>query len=145
MAYVQTKKETLYIWNDVDDYRPVACLTSHSISENVDEIATRTKCDTDGQTQKREGAYTFELSFDGVYTDPDGNKESWQQLTTRMRNRGGNFTWKILTRYSDSSEYELYGEGFLSSLEKTAEIDTDVTFTGTITGSGLPTTTDPNA
>jgi len=143
--YVKTKTEILSIWNGSDAYRPVVCLTSHNISESVDEIATRTKCDSDGATQKREGAYTYEIGFDGVYSDPDGAFEGYEQLTTRLRNRGGNFTWKISTRYSDASTFDNYGSGFLSSLEKTAEIDSDVTFTGSIMGSGLITTTDPEA
>lgn len=145
MAYVPNKKEALYIWNGSDAYRPVVCLTGHSLSENVDEIATRTRCDNDGATQKREGAYTYEISFDGVYSDPDGTKEGYDQMSTRLRNRGGNFDWKIATVYSDGDVRELYGQGFISSLERTAEIDTDINFSGTIVGSGLISPTDPNA
>lgn len=142
-TYVKAINEILYVWNGATAYEPIICLTSHGLSESVDEISTRTKCDTGGATQRRAGAYSYEISFDGVYSEVEASKLGWAGLRTKLRSLG-NFDWKIETTYSDASTDEEYGNGYFSSLEKTAEIDTDITFTGSLMGSGLIVATDPN-
>ena len=141
--YIKAINESLLVWNGTDAYEPIICLTSHSLNETVDEVSTRTKCDTGGATQRSAGAYSYEISFDGVYPEVEASKIGWVGLRTKLRSLG-NFDWKLITTYSDASTDEEYGNGYFSSLEKTAEIDTDITFTGSLMGSGLITDTDPN-
>ena len=48
-TYVLGKNEMLAIWDGVDTWENVVCLTSHSVSENVDEVSSpQTKCVTCG-------------------------------------------------------------------------------------------------
>ena len=145
-TYVQTKNEILYIYNTVqEDYEPIVCLTSHNISHSVDEISSRTKCDANGATQRRAGAYTYEIGFDGVYSEFDATTVlAYEDLRANLLTLG-NFTWKIETKYKSGVLERQYGTGYFASLEKTAEIDSDVTFSGSIMGSGIPTDTDPEA
>jgi len=143
-TYVKTISEILSVWNGTDAYEPLVCLTSHGLSESVDEVSTRTKCDANGATQKRAGAYSYEISFDGVYPEVESNKIGYVGLKSKLRALG-NVDWKITTTYSDASSDVEYGNGYFSNLEKTAEIDTDITFTGSLMGSGLISDTDPNA
>lgn len=141
---VHGETEILYIWNGTDAYEPVVCLTSNSLSENVDEISSRTKCDTGGETNRRAGAYTYEISFEGVYNEPETSKVGWIALKTKLRSLG-NFTWRITTSYSDASTVNEYGTAYFSNLEKTSPIDDNIAFSGSLMGSGLITDTDPNA
>lgn len=143
-TYVKTISEILAVWNGSDAYENIICLTSHSLSESVDEISTRTKCDDNGATQRRAGAYTYEISFDGVYPETEAGKVGWAELRTKLRALG-NVDWRLTTTYSNASTDIEYGNGYFSNLEKTAEIDSDITFTGSLMGSGLISSTDPNA
>ena len=143
-TYVKTVNETLFVYNGTDAYEPIVCLTSHNLSHSVDEISTRTKCDANGATQRRAGAYTYEIGFDGVYPEVEVAKVGYVGLEAKLLALG-NVTWKITTTYSDASTVDQYGKGYFSSLEKTAEIDNDITFTGSIMGSGRPSSVDPEA
>lgn len=140
---IKGQNEILSIWDGVDTYEPVVCLISHTLSENVDEISSRTKCDANGATQKASGAYTYEISFEGEYAETEVDKASWAELRTKLRSLG-TFTWKIETTYSSGSDVE-YGTGFFSNLEKTSATDEFISFSGSLMGSGLITGTDPNA
>lgn len=141
---VHGETEILYIWNGSDAYEPVVCLTSNGLSENVAEITSRTKCDTGGATQRRAGAYTYEIPFEGVYNEPETGKVGWNSLKTKLRSLG-TFTWRLSTTYSDDSVVNEYGTAYFSNLEKTAPMDDNITFSGSLMGSGLITDTDPNA
>lgn len=140
---IKGQNEILSIWDGVDTYEPVVCIISHTVSENVDEISSRTKCDANGATQKESGAYTYEISFEGEYAENEADKVSWAELRTKLRSLG-TFTWKIETTYSSGSDVE-YGTGFFGNLDKTAGTDEFISFSGSLIGSGLITSTDPNA
>ena len=143
-TYIKGKKETLSIWDGVDTYEPIVCLTSNSLSESVDEItAPVTKCDTDNTLKRKANTYSYEISFEGVYAETETDKLSWAEIRTKLRSLG-DFTWKIETTYSSGSDVE-YGEGFFGSLEKVAETEEFITFSGTILGSDSINSTDPHA
>lgn len=144
-TYIKGKEEILYIWDGSAAYEPVVCLTSNSLSESVDEVtAPQTKCDTATTALNREaGQYSYEISFEGLYAETEASKISWAEIRTKLRTLG-NFTWKIETTYASGSDVE-YGTGFFGSLEKSAETEEFISFSGTILGSGDITAVDPNA
>jgi predicted secreted protein len=142
--YILGQASILAVWDGTDSYDPLVCLTSHNLSESVEEIATRTKCDAGGATQKKAGAYSYEIGFEGVYSKPEASKMGWVTLKNKLRSLG-NFDWRITTTYADGSTETEYGSGFFSNLELTANLDEDITFSGSLMGSGLITDTDPNA
>lgn len=144
-TYIKGKSEILSIWDGVSAYEPIVCLTSNSFSESVGEIAApQTKCDTNNALQREAGQYSYEMSFEGVYAETEASKASWAELRTKLRSLG-NFTWKIETTYANDSTDEEYGTAFFSSLEKSAETESFITFSGSLLGSGEITSTDPNA
>ena len=143
-TYIQGKNEVLAVWDGVDTYEPVVCLTSNSLSESVDEIsAPRTKCDTNNALTKAPGDYSYEISFEGAYAETEADKLSWAELRDKLRSLG-TFTWRITTTYASGTDVE-YGTGYFSALEKTAEVEEFMTFSGTLIGSGEITALDPNA
>ena len=144
-TYIKGKKEILYVWDNVSAYEPVVCLTSNSLSEGVDEIsAPRTKCDTTSALVREPGQYSYEISFDGLYAEPEASKLSWAELKLKLRSLG-TFTWRITTTYESASTDEEFGTGFFGSLEKSAETDEFITFSGSLMGSGDIVAVDPNA
>ena len=143
-TYINGKVETLAWWDGVDTYEPLVCLTSHTLTENVDEVsAPQTKCDTNNELVRSAGQYSYEISFEGVYAETEADKISWAEIRTKLRALASG-TWRISTTYSSGSDVE-YGTGFFSNLEKVAETEEFITFSGTILGSGAITSTDPNA
>ena len=57
----------LYL-HDGSIYRPVACLTSNSLSQTRAVIESQTKC-TPGLIEKTGGSLSYEISFEGQYID----------------------------------------------------------------------------
>lgn len=142
--YVLGKNEVLAVWDGVDTYDPVVCLTSHSINESVDEItAPRTKCDTNNAIITAPGDYSYEITMEGVYAKSEASKWSWVELRDLLRGLETH-DWRITTTYADASTDIEYGTGWFSSLEKTAENNEYITFSATLRGSGEVTSTDPN-
>lgn len=143
-TYINGQSEILSVWDDTNSYDPIVCLISHTLSENVDEIAAPlTKCDSGNALVKSPGDYSYEISFEGLYAETEADKFSWAELRTKLRALG-TFTWKIDTTYSSGSDAE-YGTAFFSNLEKTSENKEKITFSGTLVGSGSIVSVDPNA
>lgn len=142
-TYIDGKEEILDIWNGTDAYEPIVCLISNGLSESVDEITARTKCDANGSTQKKAGAYSYEIPFEGIYAEDEASKIGWSELREKLRSLE-NFDWRITTNYGTGSDVE-YGNAYFSSLEKTSANDEYISFSGTLVGNGLITATDPHA
>ena len=143
-TYIKGKSEILAVWDDTSAYEPIVCLTSNSLSESVDEIsAPRTKCDTENALVRESGQYSYEISFEGLYAETEVSKLSWAEIRTKLRSLG-NFTWRITTTYEGATTDIEYGTGFFSSLEKTAETEEFISFSGSLLGSGSIVAVDPN-
>lgn len=144
-TYIKGKNEVLAVWDGISAYEPIVCLTSNSLSESVDEISVpRTKCDTDNALQRESGGYSYEISFEGMYAETEANKLSWVELRSKLRSLG-NFTWRITTTYANASTDVEYGTGFFGSLEKSAETEEFISFSGSLLGSGSIVSVDPHA
>lgn len=128
---------------DTSAYEPIACVTSSSIDETVAVNEVQTKCDP-GNIVRTAGAYSYELSADGIYIDGavDTGKQSHGELAALMRAKTV-ITWKLDTGVTSPAAQ--YGTGIITSLNLTGDAGVDATFSITISGIGAITSTDPNA
>ena len=134
----------LYVW-DSAAYRPIACLTSNSISETQNIIESQTKCDP-GTITKEIGTYNYEISCEGEYIDTtslldvgDLTKASYDYLRTIMTSK---VDWKMDTGLTTTAAF--YGTAILSDLSLDAAAGETSTFSATLSGDGLIVTTDPH-
>ena len=131
--------------HDGSAYRPLACLTSNSISESMGVIETITKCDP-GVTQKQAGTYSYEISAEGEYIDTTSagseiTKASHDYLHSIFA-AGTEVTWKMATGIADTAAY--YGTGYFTELSADAPTgDEFATFSCTLSGDGSIVTVDP--
>lgn len=141
-TYIKGDVVLFSIW-DTDAYEPIACLTSNTLNESVEIDEVKTKCNP-GNTEQTPGAYSYEISVDGIYIDEtvDTDRQSHSKLKGYMRAKT-KITWKMATGLSGVAAE--YGYGYITSLELTGDAGENATFTATISGTGAITSTDPNA
>jgi len=131
--------------HDGSAYRPLACLTSNSLSESMGVIETVTKCDP-GVTQKEAGTYSYDISAEGEYIDTtsvggETTKASHDYLHSIFAG-GAPVIWKMSTGIADTDAY--YGTGYVTELSADAPTgDEFATFSMTISGDGSIVTADP--
>lgn len=132
----------LYVWDGA--YKPIACLTSNSLSTAVSVIESNTKC-FPGVTKKQAGISSYTLEAEGEYIDTtsvggDTAKASHDTLL-ELQDLKELVTWKLVTGVTGAT---YYGEALLSdlSLEQGAG-DELSTFSVTLDGSGSITKVDP--
>lgn len=136
----------LYVYEGAA-YKPIACLTSNSLSQTRNIIESQTKCDP-GLVIKDAGSITYEITFEGNYIDTtsvggDTGKSSHDSIKVLLE-AGASDTWKMSTGLADTTDY--FGTGIFSDLTLDASAGDELaTFSGTISGSGAIVTVDPNA
>lgn len=118
-------------------YVPIACLTSNGTSETVTFNEVQTKCDP-GVVVSTPNSYSYTKSLDGILTDTtsvggDTAQASWDFLTTLLRAKTLIY-WKEVT--GNPGFITEMGEGYIESLEMTAASGENITFTGSIKGTG---------
>ncbi len=143
--FIKGEAEILAIY-DGTAYVPFACLTSNEISESRSVIESQTKCNP-GVVTKTAGTYSYEISLEGEYIKPETSKESWAEIRDRIRDvDGSTINWRITTTYADASTDVEYGTAVFTELSKSAPAgDELITFSASLSGSGKPSATDPNA
>lgn len=135
----------LYV-HDGTAYRPVACLTSNSLSTAVSVIESNTKCDP-GVTKVQAGIYSYTLDAEGEYIDTtsvggDDEKASHDYLFD-LQLAKALITWKLVTGVTGAT---YYGSALISDLSLDMGSGDDLaTFSVTLNGDGLVVTTDPEA
>ena len=141
---IKGEAEILYFYVGAA-YVPVVCLTASSVSETRNVIESQTKCDP-GLIIKTAGSYSYEISFEGEYIKPEASKESWVELRDLIRSVTGSVVeWRITTTYADATTEDDYGTGILTDLSKDAPAgDELITFSGSLSGSGAISQTNPN-
>ena len=92
----------LSVW-DSSIYRPIACLTSNSLSETANVIESQTKCDP-GVITKIAGSYSYELSAEGEYIDTTSATGAITQASHDYLHSvfGTTITWRLATGLTDS-------------------------------------------
>ena len=133
----------LYIWNGVDVYEPIGCLTSNSLSVTRNIIETQTKCDP-SVIIKAAGTTSSEISFEATYIKTDAGKTDYDACLGFINSIDGQpVTWKMTTGQDSPQAY--FGSGIFSDLSMDASAgDEFATYSGTISNSGLVLTVDPN-
>jgi hypothetical protein len=125
-------------------YKPIACLTSNGTSESLTFNEVQTKCDP-GVIQSTPNAYSYTKSLEGILTDTtsvggDTALASWDYLKGLMRAKTL-ILWK--EEIGNPAFISEYGEGYLENLELTSPAGENITFTGSIKGTGSITNTAP--
>jgi hypothetical protein len=140
----------LYVW-DGAAWLPVGCLTSYSLNTNAAEKTRQTKCNP-GVTEKGYGALDYTVDFEGLYlntvgTNPDNSLASHDYLLEKQLAKEI-IQWRIDTDAAPAGLGEgkqWYGSAVISALTLTQGTgDEDSQFTGTFSGTGDITDTDPN-
>lgn len=145
MAAIKGEVGILYV-HDGTIYRPVACLTSNSLSSTLSIIESTTKCNP-GVVVKQAGTFSYSLDMDGEYIDTtsvggETTKASHDYLLSLQRAKT-NVTWKLDTGLADTI---YYGTAIISDLSlEQGSGDEISTFTATFDGSGDIATVDPEA
>ena len=116
---------------------PVACLTSNGLAEALTFNEVQTKCDP-GVIISTPNAYSYNIPLEGVLTDTtsgggDTALASWDYLRTLMRAKTL-VQWQITI--GDPTFITDGGFGYFENLELTAPAGDNITFTGSIKGTG---------
>lgn len=135
----------IFYVHDGSAYRPIACLTSNTLSQTRGVIETQTKCDP-GIIQRQAGVLSYDISCEGEYIDTtstggETTKASHDYLKTLME-AGSEVTWKMDTGLADTVAY--YGTAYMTELSADAPTgDEFATFSCALSGSGSIVTVDP--
>jgi hypothetical protein len=137
---IKGENNILYIYEGTA-YKPIACLTSNSISNAVSIIESQTKC-FPGEIKKQAGTISPSIDFEGEFIDTtsvggDTAKASFDTLLG-IQNARTVFKWKIDTDVPNTTtSYKMYGFGVLTDLSLDAAAGDELqTFSGTIDVSG---------
>ena len=139
----------LYIYDTVGGaWLPVGCLTSYTLNTTAAEKTRQTKCNP-GVTEKGYGVLDYNISFDGLYLNttvaPDQNTTvGSHDFLLALQLAKTVVDWRIdtATPIADGAQY--FGKGIISDLSLTqGSGDEDSSFSGTFSGSGDITSTDP--
>lgn len=133
--------------HDGTSYRPIACLTSNSLSEARAINETQTKCDP-GVTTRSAGTYSYEISCEGKYIDTTSvgsevTKASHDFLRSIITSSTGIVNWKMDTGLADTVAY--YGNAIMTGLDGAFPAGDDATFSSSLSGNGSIVTVDPLA
>src|SRR3990172_7423759 len=126
----------LYI-HDGTIYRPIACLTSNSLSSAVSVIESQTKC-FPGVVKKQGGIFSYTLEAEGEYIDTtsvggETTKASHDYLLAKQMLKTA-ITWKLGTGVTGAI---YYGSAILSDLSLEQGAGDEVsTFSVTLDGDG---------
>jgi TP901-1 family phage major tail protein len=135
----------LFLYLD-DAWKPIACLTSNSLSTTVEVIERQTKC-APGVTEKSAGVFNYTLSAEGEYIDTtsvggDDEKASHDKLLALQTTRELQ-TWKLDTDMSNANSVKYYGTALITDLSLDQAVNENSTFSATLDGNGAILTTDP--
>lgn len=135
------------VWDDTGSaYRPVACLTSNSLTQTTTVNESQTKCNP-GETTKSKGSRSYSVGLEGEYIDTTsvGGETALasHDFLMDLSEAPENIFWRMSTGLADTPFY--YGESIMSDLALTAPAGEDATFTGTLEGTGGIVRIDPKA
>lgn len=147
------KNEILFIYTSLKDaegeviaanYFPVGCLTTNDLSKTIEmQDGTITKCNT--SPDPIYGKKSYQITFEAISIEDEGTRASYNAVSDAMDAAYENNTpifWKQETTLSDDSKEVMYGKAFLTELSKSAPVEGEVTFSGTLVGSGEISKTD---
>jgi len=141
------EKGIIYVW-DSTAYKPLACLTSTSLSTTVSVIESNTKC-FPGVTKKYAGTFNGSISLEGEYIDTttaggDTAKKSHDALFLLQQSKT-KISWKLDTNVDNVNSAKYFGDAFISDLSADFGSGDDLaTFSATLDIDGNISLSDPN-
>ena len=128
-------------------YKPVACLTSTSLSSTLSILESNTKCDP-GQTVRTPDQLSYEISVDGEYVDTTSvggettlaSHDFLFSLQQTQQSTGATNIFRLETGLADTT---YYCNAILSDLVLDQSATENSTFSATLQVSGAVVTTDP--
>ena len=137
-------KNSILFLHDGTAYLPIGCLTTNEISKTVEmQDGTITKCET--SPDPIYGKKSYQITWDAVAIENNVTHASLTKVSTMMdaaHTDGEPIFWKIETALSVGGPDIRYGKGFLTELSESAPVEGEITFSGTIVGSGEISATD---
>ena len=127
----------LYVW-DGTIYRPVACLTSNSLSSTISVFESQTKCNP-GVVIKQGGVLAYTIEAEGEYIDTTSvggqvTKASHDYLLVKQQLKTA-IDWKLDTGIGATGTY--YGSAIITDLSLSQGAGDEIsTFSLTLDGSG---------
>ncbi len=127
--------ELLYIY-DSGTYYPIGCVTGQGFSESANMLDTTTRKNTSGWTTSIPTTQSYDIRANAVVTTTDisGTVMTYEDIMTLKRAKT-KIGWKInseVTGYSD------FGEAYISSISRVAEMDSFIVFSIELVGWGQP-------
>ena len=122
-------------------YLVAGCLTSNGISKSMDMTdGTLTKCDPNPESIP--GKKSYEVSFDGVAVANATALSSFEAIDA-LFDLGEVVYWKNEITLADGvTKKTTFGKGYLTSFDREDPVDGEITFSGTLVGSGVVSATD---
>lgn len=141
------KNSILSLWDAAaatPAYLPIGCLTSNDISKTVEmQDGTVTKCET--SPDPIYGKKSYQITWEAVAIETNlthaSVKKAGEIMDAAYEDKTPIF-WKISTELSTGGPDVRYGKGFLTELSESAPVEGEITFSGTIVGSGDISATD---
>ena len=133
---------TSYILEITEDggttYELVAHLTGTSFSQSMDVRETTTKGSA-GWRELREGLRSWSASAEGfIRNDAEASKAKFQDLYALY---SGRTQFGVRFTNANTGDYELTGDVYITSLEETAEMEDNLSFSVSFEGTGVLTYT----
>ena len=149
-TFIKGEANILFIYQTTPTvgWKPIACLTSNSISTELATIESQTKCDP-GVVIKSPGTLSYSIDAEGQYIDTttvggDTAKTSHDSLLDIQMTKQ-NVQWKIDTNINNPTSVKYYGTANISSLNLDAAAGDEFSmFSVTLDGSGNIVKVDPN-
>ena len=123
------------------EFLPVGCLNSDTFEESVSMLDTTTR-DNNGWNTSVPTNQSYNISLEGLiintnFTGGDFTKISYDRLRTLKRNR-------TLIEWKSTDENLVFvnsGQGYITELSDSTNVDEFISFSATIKGYGEPTST----
>jgi hypothetical protein len=140
MEFTKGEDRVLYIKLN-NNWLPIACLTSNSLSESSEMLVTTTR-DNSGWSTSRPTNQNYTIPFDGLQVNTTANGgnftvASYDKLKQLKRNRTL-LNWKI-----EGTIFPIvdYGKCYITEISEASAVEEFLSFSGVMTGYGIPLTT----
>lgn len=119
----------------IEEFKPIACLTSNSFSESVEMLDTTTRI-SGGWKTARATSQSFNVDFEGLQIYGSETGVSYEELKAIKRARS---VQKFKISNTDGNHNEVF-EGHITDLSEDANVEEFISFSGSIQGFGEPKT-----
>src|SRR5690606_26394817 len=147
---IKGSNSMLYVYDGTAEaYRPIACITSNSLSSTLSLLESATKCNPSG-TEYTADRLNESVSVDGEVIDTtsaggETAKASWDYLYGLMKDSADNDTKHEFWYDSGIEGADYYFKGYIGELSHEASATEKITFSATVQITGNTSTTDPYA